>query len=137
MEKTEREIQAGLVHSLHTEEGKSGIEAFAAGMIEPLIRYIGEHRGFYRTYFKSHSSFSLEPGFRRYWEQTVRPLFLSVGVEREARMRYYYEYFQSGVVSVLKLWLERDCAESAEDITGILRSMIGQTMPADYDSRLR
>lgn len=137
MEKTEREIQSGLVKSLNTEEGKSSLDAFASGMIEPLIRYVGEHRAFYRTYFRSHSSFTLEPGFRRYWEQTIRPLFLSVGVETETRMRYYYEYFQSGVVSVLKLWLDGNCSESPEEIAGILRNMIGQSVHKSYDSRLR
>ena len=137
MERTEREIQSGLARTLRMQEGKSSLDAFTSGMVRPLIDYIGAHRAFYRTYLKSHPSFSLEPGFRHYWEQTIRPLFLSVGVEREAHMRYYYEYFQSGLVSVLKLWLEGDCAESAEEIARILRNMIGQSMPADHDSRLR
>ncbi len=37
-------------------------------------------------------------------------------------IEYHMEFFRAGITRVLKMWLERGCMESPEDLMKILRS---------------
>ncbi len=120
MEKTETEIQKGLTEMLASSAEKE--DALAQ-----LTRYISEYGSFYRIYLQKHLSGSMEEGFQNYWESHLKPLFQKAGVTDERRMLYYYQFVKTGIMTVLKLWLEDGCRESPEEIAHILRTMLNST----------
>ena len=116
MNRVEQEFQHGLYRSL------DGDSAFLARLgskpeeLEPLIAYIGQNPHFYRVYLQKYATNEDNKGFQRYWQNQVLPLFQSHGVHNEAHIRYYYEYVKTGIVSVLRLWLENGCRETPEEM---------------------
>ncbi len=120
MTRVEMEFQHGLYRSL---DGDSGVlSRLGAGpeALTPMIAYIGQNPHFYRVYLKKYAESSAQPGFRNYWEGRVVPLFRSCGVESGDHMRYYFEYVKSGLLSVLRAWLENGCRESPGEMALIL-----------------
>ena len=118
MEKTENELQMGLVRILISQDALQG------GMLEHMIRYIGQHQRFYRIYLKEHSDNSFGPGIQTIWESKLKPQFQSVGVQDEKKMLYYYQFVRAGVVQIIKLWIEGACMETPEEISGIIKAML-------------
>ncbi len=118
MEKTENELQQGLVRILT--EGEDARE----GLLEEMIRYIGSYQGFYGVYLIDHAGSSFEAGLQTIWEKKLRPMFRAAGVQDERRMQYYYQFVRAGVSQVLKLWIDGGCAESPEMISGIIKAML-------------
>lgn len=120
MNRVEQEFQHGLYRSL------DGDSAFLARLgskpeeLEPLIAYIGQNPHFYRIYLQKYATNEDNKGFQRYWQNQVLPLFQSHGVQNEAHIRYYYEYVKTGIVSVLRLWLENGCRETPAELARIL-----------------
>ena len=124
MEKTETEMQKGLVLSVGGEG--SILERLAASeeALVPLVSYIGENRYFYRIYMRNRAELPMKANFQMFWEKRIRPLFEATGVMSEIRMRYYFLYVQAGFAAVLKKWLDQDCAESPEEIASVLYRML-------------
>jgi len=118
MEKTENELQQGLVRILET-----GSEA-ETGFLERMITYIGAHQGFYRIYLRKHADTSFEAGFQTLWESRLMARFQAVGVTDERRMLYYYEFIRAGTSQVLKLWIDGGCLESPGEIGKIIKAML-------------
>ena len=119
MEKTESEIQRGLFRSFGGEMAFSATEN-PADLLVPMIRYIGENRHFYRTYMRTHLGSPMENGFARIWEERIRPAFEARGVRDKQRMIYYYEMERAAFMTALRLWLEKDCQESPEEMAEVL-----------------
>lgn len=118
MEKTEAELQKGLASILSDEEGNEG------KLLERMVSYIGQYQRFYRIYLQK-SNHSFETGILKLWDSRLRSRFEAAGVHDEKRMNYYYQFVRAGVVQVLKIWIDGGCRESAGEISGILRSMLG------------
>ena len=119
MEKTEAEIQRGLFRSFSGDATFSAA-GNAADLLVPMIRYIGENRHFYRTYMRTHLGTPMEKGFAHIWEERIRPIFEAHGVRDEQRMIYYYEMERAAFMTALRLWLEKDCQETPEEMAEVL-----------------
>ncbi len=124
MEKTEKEIQKGLFRTMGSQGNFLERLESSSDALEPLITYIGQNRHFYRIYLRKHGDTALEDGYQLFWERKIQPMFLAYGVENEARMRYYFEYAKSGFMTVLRLWLDNGCRESAQELAGIIYKML-------------
>ena len=124
MEKTESEIQKGLVLSVSGEGSFLERLASSEDVLVPLVRYIGENRYFYRVYMHNRTNLPMQENFRIFWEKHIRPLFEATGVMSETHMRYYFLYVQAGCAAVLKKWLDQDCTESPEEIASVLYRML-------------
>ncbi len=124
MEKTEKEIQKGLFRSVGGQGNFLERLESSSEPLESLISYIGQNRHFYRAYLRKNGKSALEDGYQLFWEKEIRPLFLAHGVEKEARMRYYFAYAKSGFETILRMWLEGDCIESPQEIAGIIHKML-------------
>lgn len=124
MKRVEQKFQHGMYRSLEGDDSfltqlGSGPEA-----LEPLIAYVGQNVHFYRVYLQKYMTLEGNAGFQRYWQGQVLPLFRSRGVTNEDHVRYYYEYIKTGIVSVLRLWLENGCREPAEEMARLLCRML-------------
>lgn len=124
MEQTEKEIQKGLFRAVGDQGNFLERLESSSDALEPLIAYIGQNRHFYRSFLQKQGNSALGEGYRLFWEKKIQPMFLAHGVENEARMRYYFEYVRSGFMSVLRLWLEKGCTESPQELAGVLYQML-------------
>ena len=62
----------------------------------------------------------MEAGMQTVWERYIKPMFCMHGVTDEMHMLYYYQYFKAGVLSMLKLWLDRSCTESPQEVAEMI-----------------
>ncbi len=124
MSHMEMEFQHGLYQSL------KGGSAFLTGLgsdpaaLETMISYIGRNALFYRIYSRKYAGVDAEKGFEFCWRDQVKPLFQSYGVEQERHMRYYFDFVQTGLITVLRFWLENGCEENPKELADILCRII-------------
>ena len=131
MNRVEQEFRHGLYRSLDGDSSFLAHLGSSPEALEPLIAYIGRNPHFYRVYLQKYAANTGDPGFQRYWQNQVLPLFQSCGVHNEAHIRYYYEYVKAGIVSILRLWLENGCPETPAELAQILCRMLPErTCPA-------
>lgn len=90
----------------------------------PFLRFIREHRDFYRVALKARREFPISHGFEALWDQIIRPLCRKAGITSEEEMMFYFVGFQAGFTVILRRWVEQDCAESEETIARIIRNSI-------------
>ena len=124
MNRMEQEFQHGLFRSV--QGGHEILSRLSADpdALEPLIAYIGENPHFYRVYLSRSTEVPFDDQFRLYWQEQVKPLFRSYGVQDETHMRYYYEYFKAGLLTVLQLWLEGGCTETPKELSQMISRML-------------
>lgn len=89
-----------------------------------FLKFIREHRDFYRVALKARQEFPIRQGFEPLWEQVIRPLCLKAGIFSESEMMFYFVGFQAGFTTILKHWVEKDCVESEEKVAQIIKNSI-------------
>lgn len=90
----------------------------------PFLKFIREHRDFYRVALKARREFPLKQGYEPLWEQVIKPRCLEAGIVSESEILYYFAGFQAGFTVILKRWVEQGCVESEEKIAQIIRTII-------------
>lgn len=101
-----------------------GIAPFSTESLIIFLKFIREHRDFYRIALKTRWEFPLKQGFEPLWEQVIRPLCLKAGVSSESEMMFYFVGFQAGFTMILKRWVEQDCVEGEEKLARIIQNSI-------------
>lgn len=86
-----------------------------------LFYHIRDNQLFYRTYFKlgydaRHEAYEFDA-------RLAESLFASRHVD------YHIAFFKNGLNAIIKLWLERDCRETPEEMEEILRAEYRGRMP--------
>lgn len=97
------------------------------------LRYIKDHRYFYRISLMNRKSLSVKKSFRPLWEQAILPKYQQAGITDEAALLYYFIAFEGSITMVLQHWIETDCKDSEELLAGILQNYIptiGTVKPA-------
>lgn len=89
-----------------------------------FLKFIREHRDFYRVVLKARREFPLKQGMEPLWEQIIRPLCLKAGISSESEMMFYFVGFQAGFTMILKRWVDQGCIETEEKITQIIQNII-------------
>lgn len=87
-----------------------------------LVYHIKENPIFYKTYFKLNVGDQLR--FAAYDIKDAAAYY-------DRHVDYHIEFFRHGFNAVIKMWLNRDCAESPEEIIEILRSEYGAKLTAE------
>ena len=126
MEKTELAIQRELVKVMQSSGLRFDSKELTADALLPMVEFIGRYRNFYRSYLKTHLDASMEAGIETVWEGFLKPLFRSRGVKDETHMLYYFQYFKAGILSMLKLWLDRDCADPPEEVAKMIEKILNR-----------
>ena len=122
MEKTEREYAAALAESMAALISKSRREAFVA-----MFEYIKEHRAFYRKFTENGGTIQIpdellpEP-----LRQRKREIEVEKWNDDSIAVKYHQDFFRGGINRMLRLWIERDCAESSEVIFELIKDEYGR-----------
>ena len=78
-----------------------------------LFRHIKENMELYKLYFKL--GFDKEYRIFRYDEAIAKQQF-----EDDKLIPYHCEFFRGGITMIIKLWLDRDCAETPEEMYRVI-----------------
>lgn len=88
------------------------------------LRYIKEHRYFYRISLTNRKNLSVKETFRPLWEQFILPQCQHSESICKDILLYYFIAFEGSIAMVLQHWLETDCQDSEEMISAILLNCI-------------
>ncbi len=96
--------------------------------MKSVFEFVKEYREFYQLYFQevSHATRLIEVlnlPFQRE-VQRVQEEKRDYGVPKEGT--YHYHFFTAGMTSLLITWLNRGCAETPEELYGILEREYGE-----------
>lgn len=79
-----------------------------------LFQHIEQNQIFYRTYFKL--GYDEQHKILQYDDSLAKKHFEGNFIE------YHMEFFKSGLTKIIKLWLQKGCAETPEEMFEIIKS---------------
>lgn len=86
-----------------------------------LFNHIRVHRDFYSLYFRQGIPESIQakmiPGEPPKRAKDIAPL---KGITSDVQLEYHHAFFRAGLSAIIKNWLDRDCAESPEELYNLL-----------------
>ena len=122
MDKMEEENEKGILAIYHNTD--ISLENFLSEKrveyLSILIRFIGEHRDFYRAYLGSFLSDVMERDNNALYHGAFVPYLRRMGYKSDKDIKYYYLFLKNGLMSVVKNWLDTGCEESPEEIAALI-----------------
>ena len=79
-----------------------------------LFRHVKENQMLYRAYFKLGAGFTEKE--MNYDRELAQKFFGNKNID------YHIAFFHNGLNAIIKMWLEKGCAESPEEIDSIIRT---------------
>lgn len=93
--------------------------------LQMLLEYIQKNSIFYKKYLNDYKSTKMiDYSISASWTQFIEPILNSNKKKPDVTVKYQFEYFKSGLIGVTRSWLNADCKESPEELTGILKNLI-------------
>lgn len=123
MDKTEGEMSHKLL-SLYEGTGADKTNFFSPEYITIFLKFIYQHKNYYRDFVHSHNIYPIKTGFNPLWHDVMRPYYQKLGIESENEMMYHLICFQAGLTAALKHWLDQGCKEEPEKLAKILSKYI-------------
>ncbi len=96
-----------------------------------IIQHIGNHQAFYRAYLESWEQTSIPQRFNDLFQTVFKPFAIKLNITSEAHARYYFTFFQTGFLFVIKQWLDTGCKETPEELAQILWDSIPHILLKD------
>lgn len=121
LDKMEMEIELG-IYEIFKESGINLKNFFSDRREENLaliIRFIGQHRDFYRAYFMNYK-IDMTLGNRYIFERSFDSLFKRLGLESDRTRIYNFLFFHTGIMSVIRHWIETGCEETPEELSNLI-----------------
>ncbi len=98
---------------------EEGVKPFSKKSLQLFLTYIYEHRSFYKNIYVGNKLFSMEQ-YRVYFNKVFSELKSSDFNISKIEMEYFLTGFQGSLTSIIKKWLDGDCAEPTEVISEII-----------------
>jgi AcrR family transcriptional regulator len=133
MDQIDRELQQGIMQ-MYKGMGTDIEHFLTKESLEMIVRYVGEHKDFYRAYMNDFGKNTLARGFEIVFKEYFVPYFKKLGMQSESEMMYHFAFFQAGFTTVIKRWLDMGCIESPQDLTRILWESIPKVPPELLES---
>lgn len=129
MEKTERRIQQEFIDSVPEETWKKTRQAYLdPEVLALLIGHFSNYPAFYIQAIRNRQFGAVSTAFQDVWKQHFIPLFQSYGIQNEHNMKYYFDFYLSGALGVIRDWLEDGCQETPAEIAKIIITFL----PSSY-----
>lgn len=127
MESIERHLEEELLEDF-AKEYKPGTNIMTVDYFMIVIRHIQEHSVFYHTYLSESSSNMLMNNMELLRTRITKPLFDKLGVSERYGI-YYFDFFKSGLITVLRRWLNDGCPETPRQMADIIISCLPAPPP--------
>lgn len=107
-----------------TEEWSAETEYQNESLLIPYLRYIREHRYFYRVALANRNVLPIQKTFKPLWEKLVLPKCQMAGITEPDDRLYYSIAFEGCVSMTLRRWIETDCQKEEQQIAEILQNCL-------------
>ncbi len=89
----------------------------------PYLNFVKENKRLYKLMFKYSYIFKGEVQLKKFYDEIFRIVLDKYGVAKQER-DYIFTYYTSGVISIIKKWLENDCVDDISFITNLIIKLI-------------
>ena len=91
--------------------------------LTPYLEYVSKYRRLFRTVMNNASVLGLQKTYLAMFEHVFSPIMKRYGVDEKDR-GYMLGFYLNGIISVIKIWLDNDCAEPVEYIVSLVQKCI-------------
>lgn len=88
--------------------------------VRPYLTYILNNRRIFATVMAHTTSFEVESIFQRMFQNIFEPILSRFGYSARER-NYVIRFYLNGINAIVMEWLESDCRETVEEISGVIR----------------
>lgn len=91
--------------------------------LTPYLSYVRDHRRVFAVALSHISTFGFEEVFQRLFAHVFDPILTRFGYPLSHRM-YVMQFYLNGLNAVVLQWLKTGCAESIDQVSGIIRDCV-------------
>lgn len=91
--------------------------------LQPYLSFIKDNRHLYRTAMKKPEIFAADRTYQKMFQQIFDPILDRFAVPAKER-HYRMQFYLNGISGIIAAWLERDCAETVEQISSIIQRCV-------------
>lgn len=91
--------------------------------LTPYLNYIRENQRLFRTGLAHASTFGMEDSYAGLLRHIITPILDRYGVP-EADRPYLMAYHLKGLMAIISLWLENDCADPVSHIVSVIQQCV-------------
>lgn len=92
----------------------------------PYFAHIKKHRSFYKPAMLCRNPLPMEKELAFLHDKVVIPRCRAKGITDERKIMYHAAFFQAGITSVFRRWLEKDCAEEETEMLAVMQKYLAQ-----------
>lgn len=89
------------------------------------LSFIKENRKAFSVSLKRAKLLKMQTVYDKLFMHVLSPILDRFNV-KSGQKQYYIAYFIEGLIAIIKEWLNRDCAESIDEIISIIQNCVGQ-----------
>ncbi len=91
--------------------------------LEPWLRFIKENKRLFQTFLKRHETLKMASSYKSIFKSVISPILTRFNVESE-NQEYMFLFYVSGMVGIVKKWLNDDCGRSIDELIEIIKNCI-------------
>lgn len=89
----------------------------------PYLNFVKENKRLYKLMFKYSYIFKGEVQFKKFYDEIFAVVLDKYDVIKQER-DYVFAYYTSGVIAIIKKWLENDCVDDINFISDIIIKVV-------------
>ena len=89
----------------------------------PYLNFVKENKRLYKLMFKYSYIFKGEVQFKKFYDEIFAVVLDKYGVTKQER-DFVFAYYTSGVIAIIKKWLENDCVDDISFISNLIIKLV-------------
>ncbi len=89
----------------------------------PYLSYVRDNKKLFQTMVKQSKTLGLEKNYRKLFEFVLNPILERFHVPSRRR-KYITTFYINGIIAIVMDWLENDCLDSIEEVSGIIEFVV-------------
>lgn len=98
--------------------------------LTPYLNFVKDNKRLFAVLNKKGGLFRAESSYKSLFRNVFEPILARFGLP-ESERAYTMTYYISGLVAIVNEWLKNDCADSVDEIVGIMQKCV-RSLPAKY-----
>lgn len=90
-----------------------------------FVTHVKENLSFYKAYLSEYNENTLRQSMELLYKEVMQPVFKRLDVPTRTGI-YYFDFFTSGVITVLRRWVNDGCIETPLELSEIITSVLPQ-----------
>ena len=89
----------------------------------PYLKFVEDNRKLFYIMYEKNEMMGAEKTYEKWFKEIFGPILTRFGVS-ETEQPFIMIFYLNGIIGVVNEWIARDCAESKEEIIGIIQKCI-------------